>query len=99
MYIELTFNLVYLYILSACVIGFLYGIFNWIAVMSISVDNKFKDGEEGRTPVKDEEIVQMNLIAEKIQEVINCLSIREPLLSLTKNFYICSSSWFSSPVY
>jgi hypothetical protein len=68
-HIELTFNFAYLYVIAACGLGFLYGIYNWLHVHSLSTDAKFGDDEPDRRNLHPDQIIKMNATAEKIKSV------------------------------
>jgi hypothetical protein len=67
---ELSSNLVYGYLFSACSLGMVYGIYNWIHVRAMSTDAQFGHDEPERKNIRPELILEMNSTAEKIQSVI-----------------------------
>jgi hypothetical protein len=69
MHIELSYNLVYLYIMVSCGLGFIFGIYNWIAVRSINTDTQFSADEPERKNIRPEHIAVMNETSQKIQSV------------------------------
>jgi hypothetical protein len=69
MHIELSYNLVYLYIMVSCVLGFLFGVSNWISVRSISTETQFSADEPERKNIRPEHIAVMNETSQKIQSV------------------------------
>lgn len=69
MTIELNFGIVYSYIAVCCVLGFFYGIYNCVKVMSIKTEGENLENIDDRIAISEEEIRVMNDIANKIKEV------------------------------
>ena len=66
---ELNFTYAYSYIITACILGFSFGIYNWRKVNSIKTDGKYDELEEGRKHIEEEQIKIMNEMVEKIEKV------------------------------
>jgi len=68
---DLSFSFAYAYVLSACLVGFLFGIYNWFMVMSIDTTKKTGSQEEELLEHKASNgkscIELMNFTAEQIQ--------------------------------
>lgn len=56
---EIDVNSAYIFISSACTIGFLFGIYNWYGVSSIEIKNEDEDNSELK---KIDEITLNNLL-------------------------------------
>jgi hypothetical protein len=69
-HVELTFNFVYAFLVAACGLGFSYGVYNWIEVLSINTEAKFPENDPVRKNITDEQIKKMNDTSEKISNVI-----------------------------
>jgi hypothetical protein len=74
MHIDLVFNQVYLYIAVTCGLGFLYGVFNLLNVLSIDTTKKFDLSDEKRISVKSQDATKdggllINETSQKIQNV------------------------------
>jgi hypothetical protein len=63
--LDLTFA--YSFILSSCLIGFIFGVWNWYSVMSVKINKKDQDSE--KSLLNDENYNLMEEISEKIQNV------------------------------
>jgi len=70
-HIDLSFTLVYIYLIAVCTIGLIYGYFNWKSVTDIKTDKsiRFGDDEPERKNLREEEIDSMNETSQKISEV------------------------------
>jgi len=53
----------------SCGLGFIFGIYNWIAVRSINTDTQFSADEPERKNIRPEHIAVMNETSQKIQSV------------------------------
>ena len=75
MHIELTYNIVYSYVLSACALGFLYGLYNWVHVTTIDPKAQFDSDRTDRKNLRPEQIAVMNETSEKIHSVSYLIKI------------------------
>ncbi len=66
---ELSHVYVYLYLILACSLGFIYGIYNWIHVLSLNTDSKFDEDEPLRKNLHPDQIKKMNETSAKINSV------------------------------
>ena len=68
MQIELTFTNVYTFLIISCGLGFLYGLYNWISVMPVDIDEKLTGDD--RQNINEESLKLMKETSENIQSVI-----------------------------
>ena len=72
---EISFAYAHTFIISSCVVGFIFGIYNWFAVLFffknqvMSIDTNPTDLKEPLNPNNNECIKVMNDVALKIQNV------------------------------
>jgi hypothetical protein len=76
LHVDLTFNLVYSFLIGTCGLGFLYGVYNWFYVLAMSTDAKFDESEPERKNLRPEQIAVMNETSEKINSVNYILIFR-----------------------
>ncbi len=66
--ISLSHTAAYCYIAFACILGLIYGIYNWCKVTNIDTLNAETNNQ--RIVLKDDQIKEMNDTSQKIAEVI-----------------------------
>lgn len=69
---DLTFGFSYTFIFGSCILGFLYGIYNWYMVMSIDINRGHNHENELKRPLVDQHFDsfgEMVKISELIQNV------------------------------
>lgn len=80
---ELTETFAYSYISIACIIGFLYGIYNWYAVSSIEIRNDIET-KSGIAVIEEAPLRELEENSRKISEVKIILIKRKKNLMLLK---------------
>jgi len=68
MTIEINEKLCYIYVSITCVIGFIYGIYNWYTVSSIELKSE-SEGKEGISDLEESQLKELKLNSQKISDV------------------------------
>jgi hypothetical protein len=63
-------NIAYIFISSSCLIGFLFGLFNWYSVTSIELKNEENSTDSGIKNINTETLNKLKDYNEKISHVI-----------------------------
>ena len=64
---EIPLQIILVFILSCCGIGIIFGLLNWIIIMSNNTDKNPESSEEDKKPIDEEALKMMNETSSKIQ--------------------------------